>query len=117
LLVKIRYLQGILLGRMQNLGFDLTTESTLIFLTLDVVDSSKIEGEFLNPELVRSSIANKLGIENTEFTFRPLANTSPPSFAKWLLSVAEVWLLCFDYAWLLSEAEIQQPSEAEVPPR
>jgi Fic family protein len=67
LLVKIRYLQGNLLGRMQNLGFDLTTESTLISLTLDVVDSSKIEGEFLNPEHVRSSIANKLGIENSEF--------------------------------------------------
>ena len=66
-LVKTRYLQGNLLGRMQNLGFDLTTESTLISLTLDVVDSSKIEGEFLNPEHVRSSIANKLGIENAEF--------------------------------------------------
>ena len=67
LLVKTRYLQGNLLGRMQNLGFDLKTVSTLISLTLDVVDSSKIEGEFLNPEHVRSSIANKLGIENAEF--------------------------------------------------
>jgi len=67
LLVKTRYLQGNLLGKMQNLGFDLKTESTLISLTLDVVDSSKIEGEFLNPEHVRSSIANKLGIENAEF--------------------------------------------------
>jgi Fic family protein len=71
LLVKIRYLQGNLLGRMQNLGFDLMTESTLISLTLDVVDSSRIEGEFLNPELVRSSIANKLGIENSEFVSVP----------------------------------------------
>ena len=66
LLVKVRYLQGSLLGRMQNLGFDLKTESTLISLTLDVVDTSRIEGEFLNPEHVRSSIANKLGIENAE---------------------------------------------------
>ena len=71
LLVKTRYLQGNLLGRMQNLGFKLTTESTLISLTLDVVDSSKIEGEFLNPEQVRSSIANKLGIENAEFVNVP----------------------------------------------
>lgn len=71
LLVKTRYLQGNLLGRMQNLGFDLRAESTLISLTLDVVDSSKIEGEFLNPEQVRSSIANKLGIENTEFVSVP----------------------------------------------
>ena len=67
LLAKTRYLQGMLLGRMLNLGFDLKTESTLISLTLDVVDSSKIEGEFLNPEHVRSSIANKLGITNAEF--------------------------------------------------
>lgn len=67
LLVETRYLQGNLLGRIQNLGFDLKTESTLISLTLDGVDSSKIEGEFLNPEHVRSSIANKLGIENAEF--------------------------------------------------
>jgi len=67
LLVKVRYLQGKLLGRMQNLGFDLKTESTLISLTLDVVDSSKIEGEYLDPEQFRSSIANKLGIENAEF--------------------------------------------------
>jgi len=71
LLVKTRYLQGNLLGQMQNLGFKLTTESTLISLTLDVVDSSKIEGEFLNPEQVRSSIANKLGIENAEFVNVP----------------------------------------------
>jgi Fic family protein len=56
---------------MQSLGFNLTTESTLISLTLDVVDSSKIEGEFLNSEQVRSSIANKLGIENAEFVSVP----------------------------------------------
>jgi Fic family protein len=56
---------------MQSLGFNLTTESTLISLTLDVVDSSKIEGEFLDPEQVRSSIANKLGIENAEFVSIP----------------------------------------------
>ena len=43
LLVKTRYLQGNLLGRMQNLGFNLKTESTLISLTLDVVDTSKME--------------------------------------------------------------------------
>jgi Fic family protein len=52
---------------MQHLGFDLKIESTLISLTLDVVDTSKIEGEFLNTEHVRSSIAHKLGIENAEF--------------------------------------------------
>lgn len=40
-------------------GFDLIERATLESLILEVVDSSKIEGEFLNPELVRSSIARK----------------------------------------------------------
>ena len=40
-------------------------------MILDVVDTSKIEGEFLNPELVRSSIARKLGIEGAEFVSTP----------------------------------------------
>ena len=38
---------------------------------MDVVDTSRIEGEFLNPELVRSSIARKLGIENADFIRTP----------------------------------------------
>ncbi|MDD4141912.1 MAG: Fic family protein [Bacteroidales bacterium] len=66
-LTQVRYEQGKLLGKMSNLGFDTTSKSTLISLTLDVVDSAKIENEFLNPDEVRSSIANKLGIENSEF--------------------------------------------------
>ena len=41
-------------------------------LILDVVDTSRIEGEFLNPELVRSSIARKLGIENADYIKAPL---------------------------------------------
>lgn len=71
LLVKIRYLQGKLLGKMANLGFELNSESTLISLTLDVVDSFKMEGEFLNPDHVRSSIAQQLGIEKNDFTSSP----------------------------------------------
>ena len=66
-LTSVRHLQGKLLGQMEHLGFDLTEKATLESLILDVVDTSKIEGEFLNPELVRSSIARKLGIENVEF--------------------------------------------------
>jgi Fic family protein len=65
-LASARHLQGKLLGQMGSLGFDLTEKATLESLILDVVDTSKIEGEFLNPELVRSSIARKLGIENIE---------------------------------------------------
>jgi Fic family protein len=45
------------------LGFELQNEALLDTLTLDVLKSTEIEGEFLNPEQVRSSIARKLGME------------------------------------------------------
>lgn len=70
-LASVRHLQGRLLGRMESLGFDFIERATLESLILDVVDTSRIEGEFLNPELVRSSIARKLGIENAEFVQTP----------------------------------------------
>ena len=62
-LADIRYRQGRLLGRMENLGFDLRCEASLSILTDDVVKSSAIEGEVLNPEEVRSSIARRLGLD------------------------------------------------------
>ncbi len=71
LLASVRHLQGRLLGRMESLGFDFIERATLESLILDVVDTSRIEGEFLNPELVRSSIARKLGIENADFVKTP----------------------------------------------
>jgi len=70
-LTSVRHLQGKLLGQMENLGFDLTEKATLESLILDVIDSSKIEGEFLNPELVRSSIARKLGIVGVKLQTTP----------------------------------------------
>ncbi len=70
-LASVRHLQGKLLGRMESLGFDLTERATLESLILDVVDTSKIEGEYLNPQLVRSSIARKLGIEGAEIVTIP----------------------------------------------
>lgn len=60
---KVRDLQGRLIGRMESLGFELREEAVLETLTEDVVKSSAIEGEFLNPDEVRSSIARRLGIE------------------------------------------------------
>ncbi len=63
LLGEARNLQGRLLGRMESLGFDLRNEATLEALTLDVLKSTEIEGEFLDPAQVRSSIARKLGLE------------------------------------------------------
>lgn len=71
ILASVRHLQGRLLGHMERLGFDLIERATLESLILDVIDTSKIEGEFLNPELVRSSIARKLGIEGAEFVSTP----------------------------------------------
>lgn len=62
-LAEARLLQGKLLGKMQSLGFELQTEATLSILTDDVVKTSEIEGESLNKSLVRSSIANKLGMD------------------------------------------------------
>ncbi len=61
-LAELRYQQGRLLGRMAGLGFDFRREASLVTLTSDVVKSSAIEGENLNPEEVRSSIARRLGM-------------------------------------------------------
>jgi Fic family protein len=55
--------QGRLLGRMQDLGFDLRREAQLNTLTEDVVRSSEIEGEKLDSNQVRSSIARRLGMD------------------------------------------------------
>lgn len=62
-LAELRHRQGRLLGRMEALGFDLQAEATLRTLTADVVKSSAIEGEDLNADEVRSSIARRLGMD------------------------------------------------------
>ena len=62
-LAEIRHRQGRLLGRMEGLGFPLQKEAELRTLTLDVLKSSEIEGEKLDSDQVRSSIARRLGID------------------------------------------------------
>ena len=62
-LAAVRHQQGRLLGKMESLGFELRREASLTVLTTDVVKSSAIEGEQLDPEEVRSSIARKLGLD------------------------------------------------------
>lgn len=62
LLLEARNLQGRILGKMEALGFDTRNEATLETLTLDVVKTSEIEGEYLATSEVRSSIARKLGL-------------------------------------------------------
>lgn len=63
LLSEARNLQGRLIGKMESMGFELRDEASLEILTLDVLKSAEIEGELLNPEQVRSSIARRLGME------------------------------------------------------
>lgn len=63
LLISIRHREGRLFGRMEGLGFGLRSEAVLQTLTLDVIKSNEIEGEHLNPEQVRSSIARRLGMD------------------------------------------------------
>lgn len=62
-LAAVRHKQGKHLGRMEALGFDLRMEANLTALTDEVVTSSAIEGEHLNTDEVRSSIARRLGLD------------------------------------------------------
>ncbi len=62
-LALVRHRQGRLIGRMEALGFHLRSEAVLATLTQDVVKSSEIEGEILDRDQVRSSVARRLGID------------------------------------------------------
>ena len=62
-LASVRHQQGRLLGRMESFGFHFRQESLLKTLTQDVVKTSEIEGDLLDTEQVRSSLARRLGIE------------------------------------------------------
>lgn len=62
-LAAMRHRQGRLIGRMEALGFELRSEAVLQTLTQDVIKSSEIEGENLDIEQVRSSIARRLGMD------------------------------------------------------
>ena len=62
-LAAVRHRQGRLIGRMESLGFSLRDEAVLQTLTQDVLKSSEIEGEILDPDQVRSSIARRLGMD------------------------------------------------------
>ena len=62
-LAALRHRQGRLIGHMEGLGFRFRAEAVLKTLTEDVVKSSEIEGEVLDREQVRSSIARRLGMD------------------------------------------------------
>ena len=63
LLSQVRHLQGKMIGKMESLGFELQSEAVLETLTLDIIKSTEIEGQILNPEQVRSSLARRLGMD------------------------------------------------------
>ena len=63
LLSEVRLKQGILLAKMQRIGFENSRHTVLNVLTEDVIKSSEIEGVSLNVEQVRSSIARRLGLD------------------------------------------------------
>ncbi len=62
-LAAVRHREGRLIGRMEALGFPLREEAVLRTLTEDVLKSSEIEGEVLDRDQVRSSIARRLGMD------------------------------------------------------
>jgi len=62
-LVDVSHAQGLLMGRLADVGMDLRDQASLAALTEDVVKTSEIEGEHLNVESVRSSIARRLGVD------------------------------------------------------
>jgi Fic family protein len=62
-LAAVRHRQGRLIGHMEALGFNLRQEAILQTLTADVLKSSEIEGEKLDAEQVRSSLARRLGMD------------------------------------------------------
>jgi Fic family protein len=63
LLSMVRNRQGKLIGKMGMLGFELRSEANLEILTQEIIKSTEIEGEALDKEQVRSSIARKLGLD------------------------------------------------------
>jgi Fic family protein len=62
-LAIVRLDQGRLIGRVESLGFRTREATFLRALTDDVVKSSAIEGERLDEQQVRSSLARRLGID------------------------------------------------------
>lgn len=62
-IAEVSRAQGILMGRLVDVGMALRDQACLAALTTDVIKTSEIEGEILNVESVRSSIARRLGVD------------------------------------------------------
>lgn len=79
LLSEVRYLQGLLQGRMTALGFD-GMQQQLDAMTQEILGSSMIEGLHLNADSVRSSLARHLGMDE-------LGNVVPDHYSEGVVSV------------------------------
>ena len=97
-LARVSHAQGLLLGRLADVGLGLRDEASLVALTDDVLKTSAIEGEQLNVASVRSSIARRLGVDIgalapvdrhvegvVEMIFDAAANSDQPLTVKRLL--------------------------------
>lgn len=62
-LAEVSRAQGLLMGRLSDIGMVLRSQASLAALTDDVVKTSEIEGDLLNTDTVRSSIARRLGVD------------------------------------------------------
>ena len=62
-LADVSRAQGLLMGRLADVGMALRDQASLSVLTEDVIKTSEIEGEHLSVESVRSSIARRLGVD------------------------------------------------------
>ena len=62
-LAEVHRAQGHLAGRMADLGLAQRDQATLQVLTQEVITTSAIEGERLDLDAVRSSVARKLGLD------------------------------------------------------
>ena len=62
-MAEVSRAQGLLMGRLADVGMALRDQASLVTLTEDVIKTSEIEGETLNVESVRSSIARRLGVD------------------------------------------------------
>ncbi|WP_338035900.1 DUF4172 domain-containing protein [Halochromatium roseum] len=62
-LARVSRAQGLLLGRLADVGLTLRDQAQLEALTNDIVKTSAIEGELLDAASVRSSVARRLGVD------------------------------------------------------
>jgi Fic family protein len=62
-MAEVSHAQGRLIGRLADVGMALRDEASLAVLTEDVLKTSEIEGEQLNVQSVRSSLARRLGVD------------------------------------------------------